>query len=199
MHPARERFGADGKARATRRPAAVCKERATPPDAPKRSRPPGCSAFWPGLRCSSVTDRCGYAPSSRLGQAKNRSNARCMGISTDSYERSKANQVPSRAPRQLFRRCRSPVADIIGCIALAILACGEEIITFRVMLSRLLVDVGLLPRIHRQLIEVDPPVARLGIGLGLGDERLQPLLSGGKEPVLRLVDGQLRSDGADIG
>src|SRR6266480_3291478 len=84
MHPARERFGADGKARATRIPTVVCKERATPPDAPKRSRPEGCSAFWPGPRCSSVTDHCGYAPSSRLGQAKNRSNAGGMGISTDS-------------------------------------------------------------------------------------------------------------------
>src|SRR6266540_3757754 len=51
MHPARERFGADGKARATRIPAAVCKERATPPDAPKRSRPLGLLRFlaWPAL------------------------------------------------------------------------------------------------------------------------------------------------------
>src|SRR5687768_7313761 len=85
MRPARERFGLDGKARATSRPAVVCKERATPPDGPKRSRPKGCFAFWPGRRCSSVTDHCGYAPSSRLGQAKNRSNAGHMGISTDSY------------------------------------------------------------------------------------------------------------------
>src|SRR5688572_10290174 len=100
MRPARERFGLDGKARVTSIPAVVYKERATPPDGPKRSflaRPPtptiplrhlgpkGCFDFWPGLRCSSVTDHCGYAPLSRLGQAKNRSNAGHMGISTDSY------------------------------------------------------------------------------------------------------------------
>src|SRR5438445_8261395 len=71
-HAARERFGLDGKARATSIPAAGCKERATPPHSPKRSRPPGCVAFLPLLRCSSVTDRCGYAPSSRLGEAENR-------------------------------------------------------------------------------------------------------------------------------
>src|SRR5688500_13660920 len=87
MRPARERFGLDGKTRATSIPAAVCKERATPPDGPKRSRPKGCFAFWPGLRCSSVTDHCGYAPSSRLGQTKNRSNAGHVGISTDSSGR----------------------------------------------------------------------------------------------------------------
>src|SRR5687768_7427908 len=54
MRPARECFGLDGKARATSIPAAVCKERATPPDGPKRSRPKGCFAFlaWPALLLS---------------------------------------------------------------------------------------------------------------------------------------------------
>src|SRR5881394_3333074 len=52
--------------------AVTCEKRATPPDSPKRFRPPGCAAFSPLLRCSSVTDRCGYAPSSRLGETKNR-------------------------------------------------------------------------------------------------------------------------------
>ncbi len=32
----------------------------------KRRGPSGCSKNAPGLRCSSVTDRCGQAPSSRL-------------------------------------------------------------------------------------------------------------------------------------
>ncbi len=59
-HVAREQFGAYGKARATRIPdgspgyqppriptssSAVCKERATPPDAPRCSRPSGCADF----------------------------------------------------------------------------------------------------------------------------------------------------------
>ena len=42
------------------------------PDSPKRARPPGCATFSPLRRCSSVTDRCGYASSSRLGETKNR-------------------------------------------------------------------------------------------------------------------------------
>jgi hypothetical protein len=52
--------------------AATCEEQATLPDSPKRPRPPGCAAFSPLRRCSSVTDRCGYPPSSRLGETKNR-------------------------------------------------------------------------------------------------------------------------------
>ena len=44
----------------------ICKERATPPEAFSPSRPPGCAAIDDGLRCSSVTEPCGYAPSSRL-------------------------------------------------------------------------------------------------------------------------------------
>ena len=50
----------------------TCDKRATPPDSPPRSRRLGCVAFSPLQRCSSVTDHSGYAPSSRLGQAKNR-------------------------------------------------------------------------------------------------------------------------------
>ncbi len=46
-------------------------EQATPADAQKRSRPQGCTAFWLGRRCSSVTDRSGSAPSSRLAQTEN--------------------------------------------------------------------------------------------------------------------------------
>ena len=42
------------------------------PDSPKRARPPGCATFSPLRRCSSVTDRCGFASSSRLGETKNR-------------------------------------------------------------------------------------------------------------------------------
>jgi hypothetical protein len=52
--------------------AVTCEEKATPPDSLKRPRPPGCAAFSPLPRCSSVTDRCGYASSSRLGETKNR-------------------------------------------------------------------------------------------------------------------------------
>jgi hypothetical protein len=52
--------------------AATCKERATQPDSPRRSRPPGCAASSPFRRCSSITDRCGCAHSSRLGKTKNR-------------------------------------------------------------------------------------------------------------------------------
>ena len=44
----------------------ICKERATPPEAISPSRPPGCAAIGDGQRCSSVTEPCGYAPSSRL-------------------------------------------------------------------------------------------------------------------------------------
>src|SRR5438105_3404921 len=47
-------------------------ELATLPDSPKRARPPGCATFSPLRRCSSVTDRCAYAFSSRLGATKNR-------------------------------------------------------------------------------------------------------------------------------
>src|SRR5207253_6481303 len=68
----RERFGLDGKARATSMSAATCEERETQPDSPKRPRPPGCAAFPPLRRCSSVTDLCWYALSSRLGETKNR-------------------------------------------------------------------------------------------------------------------------------
>ena len=50
----------------------TCEEQATPPDGPKRSRPPGCAAFSPLGRCSSLTDHSGYALSSRLGETKNR-------------------------------------------------------------------------------------------------------------------------------
>jgi hypothetical protein len=71
-HAARDRFGRDGKTRATNMSAATCEERATQPDSPKRSRPPGCADFSPFRRCSSITDRCGYAHSSRLGETKNR-------------------------------------------------------------------------------------------------------------------------------
>ena len=52
--------------------AVTCEEQATPPDSPKRARPPGCADFSPLRRCSSVTDRRGYALSSRLGETKNR-------------------------------------------------------------------------------------------------------------------------------
>jgi hypothetical protein len=52
--------------------AATCEERATQPDNPKRPRPLGCAHFSPLRRCSSVTDHSGYAPSSRLGETKNR-------------------------------------------------------------------------------------------------------------------------------
>ena len=52
--------------------AVTCEERATSLDSPKLSRPPGCATFSPLRRCSSVTDRRGYAPSSRLGETKNR-------------------------------------------------------------------------------------------------------------------------------
>src|SRR4051812_48327906 len=51
---------------------ATCEERATLQDSPTRSRPPGCAAFSPLRCCSPVTDRVGYAPSSRFGQTKNR-------------------------------------------------------------------------------------------------------------------------------
>jgi hypothetical protein len=52
--------------------AVICEERATRPDSPERPRPPGCAALSPLRRCSSITDRCGYAHSSRLGETKNR-------------------------------------------------------------------------------------------------------------------------------
>src|SRR5438045_7260109 len=52
--------------------AVTCEEKATPPDSLKRPCPPGCAAFSPRPRCSSVTDRCEYASSSRLGETKNR-------------------------------------------------------------------------------------------------------------------------------
>ena len=71
-HAARDRFGLDSKARATNMSAATCEERATQPGSPKRSRPPGCADFSPFRRCSSITDRCRYAHSSRLGKSKNR-------------------------------------------------------------------------------------------------------------------------------
>src|SRR6476659_8693710 len=112
MHPARESFGADGKARATRIPAVVCKEQATPPDAPKLSRPEGCFAFWPGLRCASVTDHCGYAPSARLGQAKNRSNAERMGISTDSWPFPKNKQARDRSLTLVWNQPRGKLYSL---------------------------------------------------------------------------------------
>jgi hypothetical protein len=52
--------------------AATCEKRATQPDSPGRSRPPGCADISPFRRCSSITDRCGYSHSSRLGKTKNR-------------------------------------------------------------------------------------------------------------------------------
>jgi len=52
--------------------AVTCEERATLPDSPNGARPPGCAPFSPLRRCSSVTDPCGYASSSRLGETKNR-------------------------------------------------------------------------------------------------------------------------------
>src|SRR5206468_11970352 len=52
--------------------AVTSEEQATPPDSRDRSRPPGCAAFSSLRRCSSVTDPCGYALSSRLGGTKNR-------------------------------------------------------------------------------------------------------------------------------
>ncbi len=52
--------------------AVTCEERATPPDSSTRSRPPGCAAFSPLGRCSSVTDLRWYASSSRFGETKNR-------------------------------------------------------------------------------------------------------------------------------
>ena len=52
--------------------AATCEERATQPDNPNRPRPLGCADFSPLRRCSSVADHSGYAPSSRLGETKNR-------------------------------------------------------------------------------------------------------------------------------
>jgi hypothetical protein len=52
--------------------AATCKERATPPDSPKRPALRVAPLFSPLQRCSSVTDRRGYALSSRLGETKNR-------------------------------------------------------------------------------------------------------------------------------
>ncbi len=52
--------------------AVTCEEQATRPDGPKRSRPLGCAAFSFLRRCSSVTDRRGYALSWRLGETKNR-------------------------------------------------------------------------------------------------------------------------------
>lgn len=69
---ARARFGPHGKARAISMSAVTCEERATLPDSPKRARPPGCAIFSLLRRCSSVTDRCGYASSSLLGATKNR-------------------------------------------------------------------------------------------------------------------------------
>ena len=52
--------------------AVICEERVTLPEIPKRNRPSGCAAFSSLRRCSSVADRCGYAPSSRLGETKDR-------------------------------------------------------------------------------------------------------------------------------
>src|SRR6266566_7305273 len=52
--------------------AVTCEEKATPPDSLKRPCPQGCAAFSPRPRCSSVTDRCEYASSSRPGETKNR-------------------------------------------------------------------------------------------------------------------------------
>jgi hypothetical protein len=71
-HAARERFGLDGKARETSMSAATCEERATQSDSSKRPRPLGCADFSSLRRCWSGTDHRGCAPSSRLGETKNR-------------------------------------------------------------------------------------------------------------------------------
>src|SRR6266700_5335742 len=52
--------------------AVTCEEQAKPPDSPSVLALWGCAAFSPLRRCSSVTDLCGYAPSSRLVETKNR-------------------------------------------------------------------------------------------------------------------------------
>src|SRR5882724_4741105 len=108
-HSARGRLGVDGKTRATSVSAATCEERATQPDSPRRSRPPGCAAFSPLPRCSSVTDRCGYALSSRLGETKNRQQRGMAGYINRLLRRVIARQE-IRAPtlqlrNELLREC----------------------------------------------------------------------------------------------
>src|ERR1051326_1263438 len=68
---ARARLALSGKARTTSMSAATCEEQATP-DSPNPARPRGCARFSSLRRCSSLTDRCGHARSSRLGETKNR-------------------------------------------------------------------------------------------------------------------------------
>jgi hypothetical protein len=83
-HAARVRFGLDGKARATSMSAATCEEQATPPDSPKRARPPGCIAF----HLSSVARRSqtasGILPPRALERRKIGSNAAWLSTSTGS-------------------------------------------------------------------------------------------------------------------
>src|SRR5579859_5447493 len=61
----------DGEARRGSIPAAVCDRGATKPACSWRESPPGGGSFRSSLRCSLLTDRCGYARRSRLGWNKN--------------------------------------------------------------------------------------------------------------------------------
>jgi hypothetical protein len=80
-HAARDRFGLDGKARATNMSGATCEERTTQPDSPKRSRPPI-------FRLSGVARRLQTAAGMRTPRAlesrKIGSNAAWLSISTGS-------------------------------------------------------------------------------------------------------------------
>jgi len=65
QRPRARAFGPYGKTRVTSRAFATCKERATPPDGPKRSRPSGCVAFGAGLRAGSGNIAKDYSRSAR--------------------------------------------------------------------------------------------------------------------------------------
>jgi hypothetical protein len=49
----------------------VCDREATKPACSLRENPPGGGSFRSGLRCSLLTDHCGYARRSRLGWSEN--------------------------------------------------------------------------------------------------------------------------------
>jgi hypothetical protein len=94
-----------GKARVTRIPAWVCKERATPPDTAKCSCPVGGVPFCLWLRCSSVADRCGYASSSPPYPSQKSTATRPLPfmrwlLSTHRHQRRLGNQFSFSAPIQ---------------------------------------------------------------------------------------------------
>ena len=85
----------------------------------------GCAAFSPFRRCSSITDRCGYAHSSRLGKTKNRQQRGMAAYFNRLLTRRRiSGQVVNCAPiaGRHLSRCRFPWAGtplVIGCFVSA--------------------------------------------------------------------------------